>query len=63
MDATTFANVTNALNNVIAALQPFTTNLTPEERQRYGSINEQNKLLVNKVADYHTSQPTLSSPM
>lgn len=62
LDATTVANVTNALNNVITLLQPFATNLTPEERQRYGSINEQNKLLVNKVGDYRSSQPALSSP-
>lgn len=36
--------------------------LTAEERQRYGSINEQNKLLVNKVADYRLTHPFLSSP-
>jgi hypothetical protein len=36
--------------------------LSPEERRRYGSVNEQNKLLVNKVLDYRTSAPQLSSP-
>ena len=36
--------------------------LTPEERGRYGAINEQNKLFVNKVRDYQAHSPTLSSP-
>ena len=36
--------------------------LNEEERQRYGSINEDNKLIVNKVADYYTTSPNLSSP-
>ena len=37
-------------------------NLSPDERQKYGSINEQNKLIVNKVKDYKAGQPALSSP-
>lgn len=36
--------------------------LTEDERVRYGSVNEQNKLLVNKVRDYHQNQPELSAP-
>lgn len=36
--------------------------LTPEERKKYGAINEQNKLLVNKVRDYRANAPQLSSP-
>ena len=36
--------------------------LSPDERRRYGSVNEQNKLLVNKVLDYRTAAPQLSSP-
>ena len=36
--------------------------LTEEERVKYGSINEQNKLLVNKVTDYRNNSPALSSP-
>ena len=38
-----------------------TSNLTPEERKKYGSINEQNKLIVNKVKDFRDNQPALSS--
>lgn len=37
-------------------------NLTPDERSRYGSINEQNKLFVNKVKDYRATSPSLCSP-
>lgn len=45
-----------------ALLQPKLRNLSEEENQTYGTINEQNKLLVNKVLDYRNSQPALSSP-
>ena len=37
-------------------------NLSADERRKYGSINEQNKLIVNKALDYRTNQPALSSP-
>lgn len=50
------------LTQLEEALAGLTVNLTPEERQRYGTINEQNKLLVNKVRDYRQSHPTQSSP-
>ena len=36
--------------------------LSPDERRRYGSVNEQNKLLINKVRDYRAAAPQLSSP-
>jgi len=45
-----------------ALLQPKLQNLDEDENQKYGVINEKNKLLVNKVQDYHNTQPTLSSP-
>jgi hypothetical protein len=38
-----------------------TVALTEEERSRYGSINEQNKLLVNKTREYRQNSPELSS--
>ncbi len=44
------------------ALSTKVINLTAEDRQRYGSISEQNKLFVNKVHDYARSQPLLQSP-
>ena len=55
-----------AVNTAITALENALTNklanLTPEERQQYGSVNEQNKLIINKVKDYQESQPALCSP-
>ncbi len=56
------ADIDNALNVLQAIASALTMNLTPEERKRYGSINEQNKLLANKVHDYHTTRPELQSP-
>ena len=59
------ANITAigaALASIETALTGKTVNLTPEERQKYGSINEQNKLLVSKVNDYRQSQPQFNSP-
>ena len=44
------------------ALENKKHNLSPEERQRYGSVNEANKLFVNKVYDYSRTQPTMCSP-
>lgn len=48
-------NLENVLKNVIASL-------TPEDRNRLGRVNEQNKLLINKIYDYALSQPELRSP-
>jgi hypothetical protein len=45
-----------------ALLQPYLRNLSPEENAQIGTISESNKLFVNKVSDYHTSQPGLDSP-
>lgn len=53
------------INSLMAQLETAfatkTANLTPEERKKYGSINEQNKLVVNKVKDFRDNQPALSS--
>ena len=50
----------NALTELENSLAIITVQLTPEDRQKYGSINEQNKLLVNKVKDFRQSNPNLS---
>lgn len=52
---TALQNLQNLLNNKLATL-------SADERQQYGSINEQNKLIVNKVKDFHDTQTELSSP-
>lgn len=36
--------------------------LDEKERAKYGSINEHNKLLVNKTRDYNQNNPSMSSP-
>ena len=54
--------ISAALQDLQTALSGKLATLTPEERQQYGSINEQNKLLVNKVNDYRITSPQLSSP-
>lgn len=55
-------NINNAITAIETAIANKTVNLTSEERQKYGSINEQNKLLVNKINDYRVSHPQLNSP-
>ncbi len=50
------------LQDVITVVGFYSQNLTAEERQKYGSINEQNKLLVGKIRDFNIQQPNLSSP-
>ncbi len=54
--------IDNAINAFALSVKDYLINLTPEERQRYGSIAEKNKLLVNKVLDYQLTQPELSTP-
>ena len=51
-----------AVANIEQLLTGKMLDLSPEDRQKYGSISEQNKLLVNKVADYHQYQPQHSAP-
>ncbi|MBU8883686.1 hypothetical protein CBW16_06525 [Flavobacteriaceae bacterium JJC] len=50
----------DAVTELENALSVVNVSLTPEDRKRYGSINEQNKLLVNKVNDYRQNEPTLA---
>jgi hypothetical protein len=54
-------NISNALDYIQSIISGKMVNLTPEERQKYGSINEQNKLMVNKVNDVHKSHPQFDS--
>ena len=56
------AAVTTALASLELAFATKLANLTASERQQYGSVNEQNKLIINKVKSYQETQPALSSP-
>jgi hypothetical protein len=51
-----------ALASLELALVTKLANLSAAERQQYGSVNEQNKLIINKVKSFNDTQPTLSSP-
>lgn len=54
--------VQDLIGQIEAIVQIKLRNLSEEENVTYGQINEQNKLLVNKVRDYRVHQPGLSSP-
>lgn len=54
--------INEALAQLEEALHPLQINLTAEDRNRYGRVNEQNKLFINKVNDFALSQPSLKSP-
>lgn len=60
--AAEIATVDAALTQLENVLAAKCRNLTPDERVQYGSVNEQHKLLVNKVRDYRLTQPNMSSP-
>jgi hypothetical protein len=62
IDPVVAEKMTAYLKTIKESLQPITGNLTPKERQDYGSINEKNKLIVGKTMDYHVHQPELQSP-
>ena len=46
-----------AIQSIETVLNGKTINLTPEQRQQYGSIAEQNKLFVNKAKLYMEQYP------
>lgn len=50
------------ITGIETTIEGKTGHLTAEERVRYGSVNEQNKLVINKSRDYRQNQPALSSP-
>jgi len=51
-----------AIDALEKALENKRRNLTPQERQRYGSVNEANKLFINKVFDFSRTQQDMCSP-
>lgn len=62
MSAAEVAAAKDALTELENALAAINVSLTADDRQRYGSVNEQNKLFVNKTNDYHQDQPQLQTP-
>ena len=53
------ANVNVAITKLKEVIDPKATNLSTKEKQQYGSIAEQNKLLVQKVMAYAESNPEI----
>ncbi len=53
------SKVSKALQDLKEVLVAKTTNLTDAERTLYGSVNEQNKLLLQKVNQYAVSNPEI----
>ena len=51
--------ILNALNDLERAMELLNINLTPEDRNKYGRVDEQNKLFINKVHDFATQQTNL----
>lgn len=62
LSAEQIESVNTSLTSLESALAVTLSNLNSDERRKYGSISEQNKLFVNKVNDYIINQPTLKSP-
>lgn len=54
---TELATIQTALNSIQSVLSGKAINLTPQQRQQYGSIAEQNKLFVNKAKQYMEQYP------
>ncbi|MDO5105054.1 hypothetical protein [Capnocytophaga sp.] len=55
-------DIGDALTALEKAMELLNINLTPEDRNKYGRVNEQNKLLINKTYDYAVNRPELRSP-
>lgn len=62
LSAEQIESVNTSLASLETALTDTVSNLSSDERRKYGSISEQNKLFVNKVNDYAINQPALKSP-
>ncbi len=54
--------INNALTALETAMAPLTVNLQPEERKKYGRINEENKLIVDKAQSFYADSPQLARP-
>lgn len=55
-------SINKSWSAIIAVLTGKSRNLNPEERQKFGSVSEQNKLVVLKTLEYHSNQPHLDCP-
>ena len=61
LTTTDIDNINRAIDTIQSIIAGKMVNLTPNERQKYGSINAQNKLMVNKVNEIHNNYPQYDS--
>jgi hypothetical protein len=54
--------INDAIDVLLNTLTAVSPNFVPGDRSKYGSINELNKLLVNKANDFANNEPNLKSP-
>lgn len=54
---TEISGITEAINSINTILEGKVINLTPQERQQYGSIADRNKVLVDKCKTYMEQAP------
>jgi hypothetical protein len=54
-------SVANYLDAIMRILRPKASNLSPDERNSFGSVGETNKLIINKVRDFYKDHPNLAS--
>jgi len=59
--AAEISTLKTSADSILAVLRAKSRNYTPQERKKYGSVAERNKLIINKVRDYRMNQPELSS--
>ena len=62
LTAAQITTIDTALASILGVLQTVSPNFDETDRLKYGSVNELNKLLVNKAKDFHQNQPALQSP-
>ena len=62
LTAAEITSINTSLDSIVTTLTTKAVNLTAEERQKYGSIGEQNKLIVQKVELLANTHPNLKSP-
>jgi hypothetical protein len=55
-------DINKALTTLTDTFVGMSVNLTAAEHQKYGRVKEKNKLLIDKVKNYHDNQPRLQSP-
>lgn len=57
-----FEHIHTQLDELLTTLGSYTVFLNADNRRKFAKVREQNKLLINKVKDFHESMPRLQSP-